>query len=99
MPRFVILRHETPSACERPAHFDLMLEWGPVLRTWSVLELPAAGIELRAEELVPHRLAYLEYEGEVAGGRGNVARVAAGEYQLHESSPALVEVRLRGSSI
>lgn len=99
MPRFVILRHETPASYERPTHFDLMLEWGQALRTWAVPELPAAGVELRTEELAPHRLQYLDYEGDVAGGRGTVTRVVAGEYQLHESSPALVKVHLRGSSI
>ncbi|MCI0357240.1 MAG: hypothetical protein L0211_01985 [Planctomycetaceae bacterium] len=99
MPRFVILRHATPAGYARPTHFDLMFEWGDALRTWAATEFPAPGIEACAQELAPHRLAYLDYEGEVAGDRGSVTRVAWGEYELVESSPAVVQVHLRGASI
>src|SRR4051794_23553598 len=64
MPRFVLLRHETPAGSERPTHFDLMLEHNGVLRTWALSGLPAAGEPLLAEQLPDHRLAYLDYEGE-----------------------------------
>src|SRR5882724_3306447 len=67
MPRFVILRHETPPGFARPAHWDFMLECGGVLRTW---------------EMADHRLAYLEYEGEVPGGRGTVSRWDEGRYEI-----------------
>ena len=40
----------------------------------------AVGSEVEAELLVDHRTAYLDYEGPVSGGRGNVTRVAAGVY-------------------
>jgi hypothetical protein len=99
MPRFVILRHETPAGYERPTHFDLMLEWGDALRTWAAAELPEAGIELSAQELAPHRLAYLDYEGEVSGDRGSVTRIAWGEYELFESSPVVIRVHLRGARV
>src|SRR5688572_19690852 len=57
MPRFVILRHEMPLDHNRGTHFDLMLEVGGVLRTWSLPELPATGKVVLAEALPDHRLA------------------------------------------
>lgn len=69
MPRFVILEHDHPHL-----HWDLMLEDGESLRTWRLNELPRSGVWIEAEEIAPHRLAYLDYEGEVSGGRGTVKR-------------------------
>jgi DNA polymerase ligase (LigD)-like protein len=94
MPRFVILRHETPPGYERPTHFDLMLEWGDALRTWALPAFPQVGKSVEAEELAPHRRAYLDFEGEVSAGRGTVTRTAAGEYELLESAPDLVCLQL-----
>lgn len=99
MPRFVVLRHETPSGYLRPTHYDLLLEWGSALRTWAFLEFPAPGLTVAAEELPPHRLDYLEYEGQVAGGRGNVTRVAAGEYEIQAEDADSLRVSLSGSGL
>jgi hypothetical protein len=59
-----------------------MLESGPSLWTWALAELPVTGVSVRAEELPPHRLEYLEFEGQVAQGRGSVTRLAAGHYEI-----------------
>ena len=99
MPRFVILRHETPADYPRPAHFDLMLEQENVLWTWALEKLPAPGESVIAERLPDHRLMYLDYEGVIAGGRGSVSRVEAGECEWIEQSPGELKVRLRGSTI
>ena len=96
MPRFVILRHEMPPGDSRGTHFDLMLEVGGVLRTWSLPELPLTGKEIPAEALPDHRLAYLDYEGPVSGNRGSVSRVEEGEYEVLAESPGLLHVRLAG---
>jgi hypothetical protein len=40
MPRFVLLYHECPPGCERPSHWDLMLEVENALRTWALPCLP-----------------------------------------------------------
>jgi hypothetical protein len=40
MPRFVLLYHHCPPHYERPSHWDLMLEAGQMLRTWSLPQLP-----------------------------------------------------------
>jgi hypothetical protein len=104
MPRFVILHHETPSGYPRPSHYDLMLEWGELesgvaLRTWALPCLPEVEKEVVAEELAPHRLAYLDYEGEVAGDRGKVTRVAAGEYVTLEENANLLRIKIAGQNL
>jgi hypothetical protein len=82
MPRFVVLRHVTPPGHDRPTHGDFMLECGGALRTWALAEPPSPGRTIAAEELPDHRLAYLDYEGEVSGGRGSVTRWDAGTYEV-----------------
>lgn len=91
--RFALLRHEMPATADRPSHWDFLLETPGKLATW---EFPVAltrdrtqdsGSSGGARRLADHRLAYLEYEGPISGGRGHVTRVAAGRYSLvHESS-------------
>jgi hypothetical protein len=59
-----------------------MLESGDVLRTWALAELPVAtGDAVEAKQLADHRLAYLEYEGPISGGRGTVSRADAGTFE------------------
>ncbi len=82
MPRFVILHHETPPGYDRPPHWDLMLKSDRALRTWALAEPPCAGRLIAAEELADHRLAYLDYQGDVSGGRGSVVRWDGGTYEL-----------------
>jgi hypothetical protein len=96
MPRFVVLLHETPVNCSRGTHFDLMLEHGAMLRTWALDRLPAPGETVMAERLVDHRPMYLDYEGDVAGDRGQVRRVDSGEYEAVEETPMQVVVKIGG---
>lgn len=100
MPRFVILRHETPADAERPSHFDLMFEAGGELRTWAVDRLPTAeGPPAIATPLPPHRLAYLQYEGPVSGNRGTVRRVTSGSYRLLQESEGRLELRVESPGL
>jgi hypothetical protein len=104
MPRFVVLHHETPRGYPRPSHYDLMLESGELesgsaLRTWALPRLPEREVELAAEELPPHRRAYLDYEGEVSGGRGKVTRVAAGEYLTLEENATRLRIKIAGQDL
>jgi hypothetical protein len=92
MPRFVILEHDHP----RGRHYDFMLEAGNALKTWSLAEPPAIGVEQRAERLPDHRLVYLDYEGPVSGDRGTVARWDAGFYELIEQADESLIVELLG---
>jgi hypothetical protein len=95
MPRFVILLHELPPDHARPSHWDLMLEDGPLLRTWALDEPPRLDQSSVGVALPDHRLAYLDYEGPVSGGRGQVTCWDRGEFvwRLRDASEVMVELR------
>ena len=83
MSRFVVLHH---FGCPgRSDHFDLMLESAGQLQTWSLAEWPGTDV-VTAKSLPAHRLHYLQYEGPVSGGRGQVRRVDEGQYWLAAGS-------------
>jgi DNA polymerase ligase (LigD)-like protein len=87
MPRFVVLEHDHPTC-----HWDLMLEAGPVLRTWRLSEPPIPGKSVGAKASFEHRLHYLDYEGPVSGGRGNVKRWLAGTFEWLQQSTDVIEI-------
>jgi hypothetical protein len=91
VPRFVVLEHDHPSL-----HWDFMLEAGGVLRTWRLSALPEAGRAVAAAASFDHRLAYLDYEGPVSGGRGQVRRRDAGTFEWLRDEPGRIAVRLVG---
>ena len=99
MPRYVILRHEMSPGGPRGAHWDLMLEDGPSLKTWALQELPAPGVEVRAEKLPDHRLRYLDYEGPVSGDRGTVVRYDRGTYTVDREGDREWVVQLAGEKL
>ena len=95
MPRYVILQHETTGG----RHFDFMLEMGSVLKTWSLAQSPATGVEIDAEVLGDHRLAYLDYEGPISGDRGSVTRWDRGTFEVEYQSETELAVRLSGEKL
>lgn len=95
MPRFVVLRHESP----RGQHWDFMLETGTSLATWALPEPPDAAVAMLVEALPDHRLAYLDYEGPISGGRGSVARWDRGTYVLQARSDTELVVTLDGAKL
>jgi len=94
MPRFVVLAHNHPVF-----HWDFMLERAGALQTWRLAKPPDAEGSIEAEALADHRLAYLDYEGPVSGGRGEVTRWDRGEFEIVESTPERVVVRLAGARL
>ncbi|MEZ5991449.1 MAG: hypothetical protein R3E76_03765 [Planctomycetota bacterium] len=75
----VILEHTVNGA----AHFDLMLEveGQEKLRTYQLAAWPlAVGESCAVEALDDHRRVYLQFEGEISGGRGVVRRVLSGTW-------------------
>lgn len=113
MPRFVILRHELPAESGRPSHWDFMLEQrdatGEIsLRTWAIERSPDSVPPQPASLLPDHRAAYLDYEGPISGGRGEVTRWDEGTFEAVPQSSVgevggdfveivLVGLRLRGT--
>jgi hypothetical protein len=95
MPRFVILRHDAPQG----SHFDFMLEAEGVLRTWSLPQPPENGAAFECQSLADHRTAYLDYEGQVSGGRGDVTRWDRGVYSVERQDDAEWIVELSGEKI
>jgi hypothetical protein len=80
--RFVLLHHELPTTAAQASHWDLMFDSGDLLLTYRLIQLPQAGAsQLAATRLPDHRRLYLDYEGDVSGGRGRVTRWAAGEFK------------------
>ena len=95
MPRFVVLQHDHPDRL----HWDFMLEAGETLATWALESPPAYGQTISATALADHRRAYLDYEGEISGGRGTVARWDAGTYELVSRYVDCWTVRLHGEKL
>jgi hypothetical protein len=94
----VLLRHDTPDGAH---HYDLMLERRAgdgrllTMRLDRRIDVGVAG-RAEGEMLGEHRRVYLDYEGEVSGGRGRVVREWADEGELGEESPGVVRVRIGG---
>lgn len=93
--RTVLLRH---TEVDGNWHLDWMIERAGLgerrLLTFRVLDRidlqDCQGFE--AERIGDHRAIYLEYEGDLSGGRGTVARVAAGRVrELSEGATFRVE--------
>ena len=99
MPRFVVLTHAPPPGGDRPLHWDFMLEDEGALVTWALAELPAVGATVAAERLADHRLAYLDYEGEVSGNRGTVARYDGGSFEWLTRAADRLEFTLHGGKL
>jgi hypothetical protein len=91
MPRFAVVEHDYPTL-----HWDLFLEDGPELRSWRLYRLPGPNALIPAAPVAPHRLAYLDYEGPVSGGRGTVRRFDAGTFEWVVDEPGRLVVRFAG---
>lgn len=94
MARFVVLEHRF-----RGVHWDLMLEWHDVLRTWALEQPPEKGDSILASPLADHRLRYLDYEGPIGGDRGSVTRWDRGVYEMLEETDGRLRVRLAGDRL
>lgn len=96
--RYAILRHTGHG----DTHYDLLLEVAgrESLRTIQLAKWPlAVGESCTARELPPHRRVYLEYEGEISGGRGEVTRVDEGSYESADDGVSLQSSRGGGGRL
>jgi len=76
-----------------------MLESAGVLRTWRLVRAPAAREPIAAEAIGDHRVAYLDYEGPLSGGRGTVVAWDRGDFEWLANSTLLIRVRFVGSRV
>ena len=94
--RFVILAHHAPDGL----HWDLMLEWGDTLKTWSLSRQPDQyGETLEGTPLPDHRMVYLDYEGPISGGRGEVHRWDSGQFTLLDDTSGTLLLKLEGKQL
>ena len=88
MAPMVLLRHETPDGGH---HFDWMLSRADTdsplvtFRATDRIDLEWRD-SMTLERIADHRQEYLRFEGELAGGRGSVARLAQGQCDILEDS-------------
>jgi hypothetical protein len=94
---FVLLEHSTASG----VHWDLLIEQPAhdSLLTWRLLANPLANDSVPAQSIGRHRRVYLDFEGEIAGGRGSVRRIDRGAAILHEDSAGAATVELSGGQL
>lgn len=92
--RFVILHHRTADG----EHWDFMIEQADALATWRLAANPVdrPGDSIPATRLADHRKVYLDYEGPLTAGRGEVARVESGLCDIHRLEVNGCTVRLHG---
>ena len=98
MPRFVIQKHTK----RRTAHFDLMIEKGRNLITWSIpniLSLLNSDKITQAKKLPNHRLLYLNYEGKISRGRGKVQIWDNGTYMAKQTNNYFMLINLAGRKL
>ncbi len=100
----VALRHDTPDGAH---HFDLLFEnpdqpagQGALIafRTAQPPEHWPSAEPVELERIADHRRQYLDYEGEISGGRGRVTRVGRFTFYIDSFSPTRFAGRLAGEA-
>ena len=101
---FALLEHDTstPSAAGPERHWDLIIE-APRhdrLPTWRLARDPLSTTgEIPAERIKDHRRLYLDFEGEISGGRGVVRRLDRGPATIEQLEGAGLVVVLEGQHL
>lgn len=103
---FALLEHDPAPAATPPdsqaAHWDLLIELPDRerLATWRLAANPLTSPdEIDAARIADHRRVYLEYEGEISGGRGRVRRLDRGSAEVHRCAEHELLVTLSGTHL
>jgi hypothetical protein len=94
--KYVILHH---LGIDQP-HYDLLFETlpGSQLTTWRSPIWPIDST-VSLTRLKDHRRFYLDYEGDISGGRGRVYRLAHGDCDISIGENAQWTIRLTSGSV
>lgn len=95
---FVLLEHVVGVA----VHWDFLVEipGSEKLASWRLLQSPFdAAAPVIAEPMADHRRLYLEFEGELTGGRGCVRRLDRGDAEVVAAGPGTWIFRLAGARL
>lgn len=95
MPRFTVSKH---TGGQEGDHFDLMLEAGESLTTWRLRHTNFENHQ-KARKIQDHRKKYLDYEGEITGGRGRVKVWDSGVYAVDVWTDKLIQISLSGAQL
>jgi len=91
---FVIQEHARPEG----VHWDLMLQFQDVLRTWR-FSVPPQQIQnepVPAEKIADHPLRFLSYEGPVQNNTGSVKIADRGNFTLSEQTESGISFEVTG---
>jgi hypothetical protein len=85
-------------------HYDLMIETDPAgpLATWQFAENPLPPDALAGRQgrrIADHRRIYLDYQGPVSRGRGQVRRLDGGEVRILVAGEDRLDVRFSGERL
>jgi hypothetical protein len=105
---FVLLEHDVRSVPDLAppragdVHWDLMLDvpGRRGLRTWRLLQNPLrTDVEIAAEPLGDHRRVYLDFEGDIGGGRGRVRQLDRGAATVLRDDGGVLRFELSGTGL
>ncbi|RMF75389.1 MAG: hypothetical protein D6744_13575 [Planctomycetota bacterium] len=91
---FALLEHTTADG----VHWDLLVERPGCerLATWRLAVNPLEHSTCPATPIGAHRRIYLDYEGDIGGGRGVVRRIDRGTSEILTEEASLIRLRLSG---
>ncbi|MBI1249150.1 hypothetical protein GC197_15065 [bacterium] len=99
MPRFALLHHRTPPNANKPDHYDLLLEDGQVLKTFTLWQFPEVNQPITALADFDHRPVYLDYEGPISGNRGEVTQADQGTFEWIVREAKRIEIQVAGRKL
>ncbi len=103
---FALLKHDTrqcdPAVAEPGLHWDLLIEFPDQdrLPTWQLAADPTETANpITARRIPDHRRLYLDYEGEITGGRGTVRRIDRGHVQIVDTDLEHLVINFAGTHL
>ncbi len=94
---FVIHKH----TIDGQTHWDLMIEWGDILKTWRLENPPEklATVKTKATPIFDHDKKFLSYQGPVNNGKGNVEIVEQGNCIIASETNNEIKINFEGNKL